>query len=520
MSRSAITGPGPMPRRSLYWLALGIVGIATCHTAVAQDAGSRPPDLLLLPKFSPLPPIGEELKAASTRPELTTAKAKRLSPSDYFAPASSPATTDILPIPICFESPEKVADDVIARTRHSRDGKRQLFLEFDRQIRLHPDRAELFYQQGISRAVLADRRGETEALATAWSELSEAVKRDATNADFLFARSWVARKMGETTMALSDLSRGLSLRPDHPWALTLRGQIYAERDRCGKAMTDFDRAVAIDPGHERSFDLLTSRASCFAAQGSYDQAVQDLEAAILVHSFDPYLYLLRARYLARIGEQQRARDDINALMQIRPEDPFLRFACNAALVGMGEYARAYRDADQLLRKFPVHPTPYLLRFAASYLAARQRDQQLKTVEDLARRVERLMPTDPAPRFVRVASLALTGAGRDRALKDMEHGLDLMPDLASPHAWGTAVNALDGRLVPTCRHLVLFAMRFDTRRFRFGLTDDRPRWVLWFREDCSHDEEPTVAEKHADKPIAEQARDILFAALVPDASQCR
>ncbi len=527
------TGFGGMCSIPARWLAVNVVAIAICGTVAAQDDGSRPPDLIPLPKFSPsrLPDKSERFPSPNLAPDwlfegakggkpprvdLDPTKLPSRSGSDYFHSPRPSSTADELLIPIRFESPEQVAGDVNNRTQHALDKERQLLLDLDREIRLHPERAELYYQRGISRVVLS-WRGDTEALAAAWTDLCEAMKRDPGNADFRFARGWIATKLGDTNTVLSELSHGLYSRPENPWALNLRGQINKERHRYDKALADFNRAIAIDPGYGRSVDLLKARSACFAAHGFYRRAVWDLDAAMAGHSFDSYAYLRRARYFGRLGEKQRARADVCELIQIRPDDPGFRVECNLTLIGLGEYTRAYRDADQLVRKYPDQGVPYLLRFDAAYLAARRRDYLLNQVEQLARSAERLLPVRPLPAMVRVACVALTASGRELALRDMEHGLDRIADFSLPHALAAVIYTREGRFVPTCRHLVIFAMRFHLRQFEFDLTLNHPGFSLWFQEYPLDDETPTKAERAAEKPIAEETRDIILTALASEAS---
>ncbi len=93
------------------------------------------------------------------------------------------------------------------------------------------------------------------------------------------------RFMGEAyyTMALADLTRAIELKPDYVWAIAYRCRVYELMKCYKKALTDFDRAIALDNTiFVKNWQIERGLILCY--DGQYSQAIacceQRLEQAL------------------------------------------------------------------------------------------------------------------------------------------------------------------------------------------------------------------------------------------------
>ena len=82
----------------------------------------------------------------------------------------------------------------------------------------------------------------------ALADFNRAIELDNNYVWALAHRGATYRFMGETyyRLALADFNRAIELKPDYLWAIAYRCRLYTLMKRYDKALTDFDRAIALD----------------------------------------------------------------------------------------------------------------------------------------------------------------------------------------------------------------------------------------------------------------------------------
>jgi lipoprotein NlpI len=84
----------------------------------------------------------------------------------------------------------------------------------------------------------------------------------------------------------------------------------------GAAIEDYSASLALRPGE---VEVLTNRASAYAATGKLDQSAADLDSAIAARPKLGFLYGLRAAVNVRRGQTDKSREDMKTSLALLPE---------------------------------------------------------------------------------------------------------------------------------------------------------------------------------------------------------
>jgi tetratricopeptide (TPR) repeat protein len=150
--------------------------------------------------------------------------------------------------------------------------------------------------------------------------------------------------------ALRCLDRWLARAPDVPQALVWRAEAALRLHREGRALEDYRRAVALDPGRRgarrRLAELLLEASAPREALGHFERLAAE-------QPDEPAVLLGLARCLRQLGEPDQALPVIEKLLAERPGDP-------GALCERGQLELAagrYAEAEVWLHK-AVEAAPY------------------------------------------------------------------------------------------------------------------------------------------------------------------
>lgn len=250
--------------------------------------------------------------------------------------------------------------------------------------------------------------------ARALEEFAEARRGLPNDSAVIGAIAFIHRRQGKWDEALKGLEQAEILDPRNPLWFSERGSTFAQLRRYAEAETEFDRALAVDPGSYRPVvykamtylvagDARNARRTLSQVPGGgdssgvvasvrfrlgwldrdADQALAALPDADATWIEDPFLAtmpasLLRAQAWALKGDSMRARREFEAALQLingelrsAPDNFNLLSALAATEAGLGQKAAAIRAAQKAVALMPVdrdaiRGTSHLLTLAQTY----------------------------------------------------------------------------------------------------------------------------------------------------------
>jgi len=174
-------------------------------------------------------------------------------------------------------------------------------------------------------------------------------------------RAWSYHQRGDTTRAMADLEKALSLDPNDGDALSTRGTLHFGAGNYRGALADLNAAVRARPF---SASVMNNRGTVLLAVGRYDEAIADFTRAIELRPRFAEGYLNRALSYGVKKEFARTLSDLDRAIEYDPGNPKAYLWRGASEVALGDPARAIHDYDLALKIAPGYGDAYFARSAA------------------------------------------------------------------------------------------------------------------------------------------------------------
>jgi lipoprotein NlpI len=126
-------------------------------------------------------------------------------------------------------------------------------------------------------------------------------------------------------------------------ALTSAGATHLQMREYERAIRDFDRALALDPGLVAAW---RQRALAYRGKGDYERALADLEQAILLAPSDPRFYTDRGVTYELLGDYSSAIRDFTRAIAFRPNHAPALEARGRTHFYLGNFAQAAADLQR------------------------------------------------------------------------------------------------------------------------------------------------------------------------------
>ncbi|MFI9806407.1 tetratricopeptide repeat protein [Streptomyces sp. NPDC052301] len=218
-------------------------------------------------------------------------------------------------------------------------------------------------------------------------------------------------------------------------AHVVRGNAFRARDDYERALTEYDRAVALDPESARTY---VGRAVTRVLLQDFEGAIADLDHALVRDPDNAGNLTLRGDYHRRIGHYDAALRDLDRAIELAPALPAAWATRGATYHALARYDHALADVNRALEIDPDFVWG-LVRRARLLRSRGDRERQLADLD-------RAVALDPeAPWVLCERGDALSAVGREEeALADYRKAVALDPDYPSVYASRGALHCKHGR----------------------------------------------------------------------------
>jgi tetratricopeptide (TPR) repeat protein len=197
----------------------------------------------------------------------------------------------------------------------------------------------------------------------AYSAVIEFCKRHEAMTQWSEARSylhrlaaWAYNRRGEELIkekrdvdALSDFNRAVQLDPRNWRATHNRAVSYAQAGDLARALMDFGQVIRLKPDYGPAY---RNRGEVHFEAGKYAAAIEDYTRALAHVRQTDELYFLRADALHRLGRLPQALADYNASLESVPPDAQRLVGRAGVYAELGDYRAAIADLDQAIKQDP------------------------------------------------------------------------------------------------------------------------------------------------------------------------
>jgi tetratricopeptide (TPR) repeat protein len=148
------------------------------------------------------------------------------------------------------------------------------------------------------------------------SEFDEMIRRDPRNVYAYEQRAELSASWGDRDRAIADCSRALEIDPQCWIALSVRADVFAERDP-DRAIVDCDLGLKLNPGF---VEFRRIRAVAQARKGNFTLALEDADEAIRMRPGIGRLHRLRATVLQSLRKHAQAATDLARAEELGDEE--------------------------------------------------------------------------------------------------------------------------------------------------------------------------------------------------------
>ena len=150
------------------------------------------------------------------------------------------------------------------------------------------------------------------------------------------------KDLGNTTMAMEDLSRAIQYDKEFEQPYSNRGIIYCMNGKFDLAISDFDNAIRIKPDY---YEALSNRGIAYAQTNRPEQALGDFTRCIEIEPNKTDSYINRGFCYMQLKQYDKALEDFNTGLQYEPGNPQFLFRRSQALFNLQRYKEAWEDVQ-------------------------------------------------------------------------------------------------------------------------------------------------------------------------------
>ena len=160
---------------------------------------------------------------------------------------------------------------------------------------------------------------------------------------------------GEYDRAVSQFNRAVKIDPGYADAYYNRGLAFYRKGEYDRAISDYTKAIELFP---RDFDAYFNRGLAYYGKGEYDNAISDYTRVIAINPDDIQAYNNRGYLYYYRGEYDRAVSDYTKAIEIDPGYVDAYYNRGLAFYGKGDHDRAADDYSRVIELNPRDTDAY------------------------------------------------------------------------------------------------------------------------------------------------------------------
>lgn len=257
--------------------------------------------------------------------------------------------------------------------------------------------------------------------------IDDASLSDADRVVALEERGYSYRSNGRNEEALTDFDRAIELDPERAWTIALRGQTYQTIGRHEEALTDLNRAIELSPDYAWA---IASRGEIYRINGRHGEALMEFDRAIELKPDFALAIASRGQTYQTIGQHEEALTDFNQAAELSPDSEWIVDARDDLHRVVNGYVDELRDLDRAIEESPDNAADLLSRGAIRIITANPD----AGITDLRRATEldNNIANDLAGKFTSAAEFHLSNGEPEKAISMFKAAIIAIPNDAPCH----------------------------------------------------------------------------------------
>jgi tetratricopeptide (TPR) repeat protein len=182
----------------------------------------------------------------------------------------------------------------------------------------------------------------------ALTQLEAAKSAGEPDADFYFLRAKAYSGQGRFDKAKSDIEQALNLDGKFVEAMGHKAIILLNTGDIQGAMNSVNAALEM----EKDGELLYTRGAIYAALMRFEEAIKDLNEALVLDGNNANYYIARGEVSMRMKRTDEAKRDFEKAIELAPGDPRPYLGRGGLYLILGERVKARQDFDRCLEIDP------------------------------------------------------------------------------------------------------------------------------------------------------------------------
>lgn len=244
---------------------------------------------------------------------------------------------------------------------------------YSRVLSLNPDHGLASFQRGQA----YQRMGETQ---LALQDLTDAINQGAAVAQAHYYRGNLRFELGDRRGAIADYTQAIAAQPDFAKAYVNRASAYSDLGKDSQAIVDYSQAIALDTTLAAAF---LNRCLSYSNQGDQAAALADCNRAVELRPLHALAYQNRGLVRRRQGNIEAALEDYNTAIRLNPEDPDPYYNRGLTRWELGDNVGAIADFTYAIERNPNHVLAYYDR-GLVHMKTRDREQAIADFQQSAK----------------------------------------------------------------------------------------------------------------------------------------